>query len=331
MAHDGKLLAQARTRLEARKERNEQEHSRRISNVYARVPEIESIDTRMRAQMGQLLRLAISHDAHAAESISALREENLALQQRRAELLVENGWSMDYLNDIYSCPKCKDSGIYNSRICSCLETLYNEELSRELGTLMKNGCESFDSFDIDLYSSAFDPVLNCSPRDCMEKVYNVCLRFARLFPQKQVNLLFQGGTGLGKTFLSACIAREVSKKGCSVCYQPVSSALEAFETQKFGSSDSSEQAGRLVGRMLECDLLILDDLGTEMLTTISMSALYTLINTRLVNGKSMIISTNLGNDAISKRYSAQISSRLLGEFTTLPFVGADIRMLKNRR
>ena len=145
-----------------------------------------------------------------------------------------------------------------------------------------------------------------------------------------MDLLLQGGTGLGKTYLSACIARVVADKGCSVCYDSASSALEAFERQKFSRDpEEAEAAAVRVRRMLSCDLMLLDDLGTEMVTPMSLSALYTLINTRLVNGRRTVISTNCSDEDLQSRYTPQIVSRLNGEFLHLPFVGQDIRLLKN--
>ena len=163
----------------------------------------------------------------------------------------------------------------------------------------------------------------------MTKTLEICRRFADNFPNVSSNLLMQGDTGLGKTYLSACIARVVADKGCSVCYDSAFTALEYFDRQKFGrDAEDWESADRRVKRMLDCDLMILDDLGTEMTTPMSLSALYTLINTRLVNGKRMIISTNLMDEDIKKRYTPQIASRLVGEFLHLPFAGRDIRLIK---
>ena len=143
------------------------------------------------------------------------------------------------------------------------------------------------------------------------------------------NLLLQGGPGLGKTYLSACIARVVAEKGYSVCYESAAAALEAYEAHKFSRDDDLlESAARRVRGMETCDLMILDDLGTELVTSVTTSALYTLINKRLIAGKKMIISTNLSDEELRRKYSAQISSRLLGEFQALPFVGRDIRLLK---
>ena len=327
MAYDGKLLARARAQLDLIRSDNQAEHQRRLSLVYARVPEIQRMDEAMRRQMTELVRLTISHPADLKERLAALEKDNLDIQMRRAELLVENGWSVEYLDDIYSCPKCRDSGVYEGGVCSCLEKLYNKELTKELGTLLQHGDESFARFDLNYYDAA--PVNGVSPRETMTMVLGACRKFADNFPAVSANLLFQGGTGLGKTYLSACIARVVAAKGYSVCYDSAAAALEAFEVQKFSRDpEASEAANARVRRMLDCDLMILDDLGTEMVSSISTSALYTLLNTRLVNGNKIIISTNCSDEELQKKYTPQIYSRIKGEFLRLPFVGRDIRLIR---
>ena len=329
MRYDGKLLARARAELENIKQRNLSEQQRRRDEVYRRCPEIQRIDGEMRAQMAELVRLTIARDAELKSKTAALRDENLSLQMRRAELLNELGHEPEYLDAIYSCPKCRDTGIYEGGVCSCLERLYNRELTKELGTLMQNGDESFEKFDLRLYPESFDPAVQAAPREVMTLVFERCRKYAESFPNVSSNLLFQGGPGLGKTFLSACIARVVAEKGCSVCYDSAVSALEAFEKQKFSRDpDEADAASARVRRMLDCDLMILDDLGTEMVTPMTLSALYTLINTRLVNKKKMIISTNLSDDELLRRYTPQICSRISGEFLCLPFIGRDIRLMK---
>ena len=326
MPYDGQLLARARAQLEAKRAENEAEHSRRLRLVYSRVPEIERIDAELRGQMRELLRLTLQHPADMAARIAALERANLEQQARRAELLVENGLPMDYLDEIVDCPKCRDTGNGPSGPCECLEKLYNAELTKELGVLLQTGDECFEHFDLSLYPDVWDPIRRCVPRELAEIALGSCRKFAENFPAVSSNLLLQGDPGLGKTYLSACIARVVAKKGCSVCYDTASSALGAFERQKFSRDpEEQEQAGRRVERMLSCDLMILDDLGTEMVTPMSVSALYTLINTRLVNGKKTIISTNCSDSELQKLYTPQICSRLSGSYLSLPFAGEDIR------
>lgn len=320
MALDGKLLARARAKLAGIHEANLEEQESRLRRTYLRIPEIENIDSQLRFHMTELVRLTISRDEKLKERLESLEKENLELQARRAELLAENGYAEDWLEPIYSCPVCHDTGYVDGRVCSCLRALYNKELTAELGVLLRNGNECFDGFDLSLYGDA---------RVAMKFVFDTCRTYADEFSENSMNMLFQGGTGLGKTFLSACIARVVAEKGFSVCYDTAVSALEAFETKKFSrDAEAADAASVKVSRMLDCDLMILDDLGTEMTTSVSVSALYTLINTRLVNGKTTIISTNLTDDELKQRYTPQICSRIDGEFTKLPFVGRDIRKIK---
>ncbi len=327
MAYDGKLLARARTQLDNIRAANESEHQRRVFAVYGRVPEIQRIEARMRAQMTELVRLTVSRRGDLGEKLEELKNENLDLQVRKAELLTESGFPIDYMDEIFSCPKCRDTGTYRGRPCECLEKLYNAELTKELGTLMQHGDESFELFDLSLYENR--PTNGVVPREIMTRIYEACKKFADSFPDVSSNLLFQGAPGLGKTYLSACIARTVAAKGLSVCYDSAAAALDTFERQKFSrDAAESEAAAARVRRMLDCDLMILDDLGTEMITPMSLSSLYTLINTRLVNGKRMIISTNLKDAELQSTYTPQIFSRLSGEFLRLPFVGRDIRLIK---
>ena len=201
---------------------------------------------------------------------------------------------------------------------------YNAELTRDLSRLLQHGDESFEHFDLTLYDE--------SARPKMERVFQVCRTFAQTFRPGTMNLLLQGGTGLGKTYLSACIARVVAGAGYAVAYETAASALDAFECAKFQrSSADGEAAAQRVEQYLGCNLMILDDLGTEMITAYSTSALYTLINTRLTRAKATIISTNCSNEELQKKYTPQILSRIEGEYQTLPFVGRDIRQIKKER
>lgn len=317
MTYDGKLLARARTALDRIRSDNETEHQLRLAAAYAARPEIRRCDEEMRAQMTELVRITLSREADSAEKIEKLKDENLNLQARRRELLRSLGHEADWLDPIVSCKKCGDSGVYGGGVCDCLKKLYNAELTRDVGVLLKNGDESFEKFDLSLYEG--------SARETMKSVFEIARDYADHFSPASGNLLFQGGTGLGKTFLSACIARTVAQKGFSVCYDSASAVIASFEAQKF---DRSEEADARVRRMLACDLMILDDLGTEMATPFADSALYTLINTRLNEGKNTIISTNLSYDELERRYTAQIFSRLRGSYERLPFVGRDIRLIK---
>ena len=314
MSYDGTILARARDRLDGVREQNAREHETRVMRAYAAKPELRAIDAALRAQMTELVRLTLSGET---EKIEALREESLELQRRRGELLRQLGHGEDWLDEIVSCEKCRDSGVYRGGVCDCLKRLYNEELTRDLGVLLRNGDESFEKFDLSLYDEEY--------RGKMRTVYEIAGAYAENFSPAAGNLLFQGGTGLGKTFLSACVARAVAEKGFSVCYDTASAVVGSFESQKFSRD---EEADKRVKRMLSCDLMILDDLGTEMPTPMADSAIYTLINTRLNEEKNTIISTNLRDGELQKRYGAQICSRLFGAYERVGFVGRDIRQIK---
>lgn len=322
MAIDGKLLAKAREEQERLRSENRMEHSARVERIYRRIPETESIDIRLRTQMAELVGLTLKKDKSPLPAIAELESESLALQKRKRELLKDAGYPEDYLDEIFSCRECRDTGYVEGRMCSCLKRLYKKELTAELGVLLKNGDESFEKFDLSLYGDASAG---------MEIVYETCREYAKNVGKSSLNLLFQGGTGLGKTYLSACIARTVAENGFSVCYDTAASALDAFEQRKFArDADTAASAAEKTERMLDCDLMILDDLGTEMPTPMAVSALYTLINTRLVNGKKTVISTNCGSDELRRRYGDQICSRIDGEYIKLPFKGRDIRTMKRR-
>lgn len=330
MALDGMLLTLARERLEEIRTENKAEQLRRIERVYSSIPEIRSIDNELRRQMIELVGLTIRREPDIELKTKRLEEKNLGLQARRAELLRMHNYPETWLDDIYSCQVCKDTGYVNGRMCACLKSLYNNQVTEHLGVLLKTGDECFEKFDLNYYDSEPDAATGISPRSNMRYVLDTCREYAANFSPCSFNLLFQGGTGLGKTFLSACIARVVAGKDFSVCYDTASSALEAFELRKFARDpELAATASLKVSHILDCDLMILDDLGTEMTTQLSLSALYTLINTRLSTGKKTIISTNLTDAELERRYSPQICSRIQGEFIKLPFAGRDIRRIKS--
>lgn len=322
MAYNRKIMARARGRLADIRDANKEEHNRRLEEVYQRVPEIKEIDLQLAVQMAQLAKLVIC-GSPAPETVEKLKSDNMDLQMRRAELLTAKGYKSGWLDEIYTCKKCNDSGSFEGGICSCLERIYNEELTGELSSLLKTGNESFDTFNLSLY-----PAEN---REHMDTVKELCREFTEYFPNVE-NLLLSGAPGLGKTFLSACIARELSKKGYSIVYDTAISCLGAFEKQQFSKDAEQEAAASAVESMLSCDLMILDDLGTEFATPSAVSALYNLINTRINNNRVTVINTNLSLKEMEKRYNAAICSRIEGCYTILGFEGEDIRKkLKENR
>lgn len=324
MARNGIYLARAREQIAQQRAENEREHRRRVDDAYRRVPGLRALDQTLQQQMITLVGLTMRHGSDPTDELRALERANLDTQAQRAELLTSYHLSVDYTDDICTCPDCRDTGYVHGQPCRCLLRRYNAELTRDLSRLLQSGDESFEHFDLTLYDE--------SARPKMERVFQVCRTFAQTFRPGTMNLLLQGGTGLGKTYLSACIARVVAGAGYAVAYETAASALDAFECAKFQrSSADGEAAAQRVEQYLGCDLMILDDLGTEMITAYSTSALYTLINTRLTRKKATIISTNCSNEELQKKYTPQILSRIAGEYQTLPFAGRDIRQIKKER
>lgn len=328
MSLDGKLLSRAKARLDEKKRAREAEYNRRLTYVYDRNPKIRELDQEIKGTVIDVIGFALSNGGNPEAAIEDIRDENLYLQSELRNELMAAGFSADYFDYKYLCEKCHDTGYQGAKICSCLLDIYKQEQKKDLSNLFKLGMETFDNFDLDYYDDAADSATRISPRQRMEVIYETCLEYARKFGKNSCNLFLNGGTGLGKTFLSACIARVVSDRGFSVVYDTASAVFSKFEDDKFSKSEDSKSLREDVNRYLNCDLLILDDLGTEMTTTFTVSALYTLINTRLTLGKKTVMNSNLSLEELRGRYSLQIMSRLEGEYQILTFFGRDIRLLK---
>lgn len=334
MSYDGKLLARARAGYESDKEKYAAAFRRRRQEIYERLPRVREIDAQLRTTAPQLIALALRRGEDPAAQIEALRRENLALQQERAAILTAAHLPPDALTQRPRCALCGDTGYTeDGQMCDCLRQYYVREQNRELSKLLNIGAQSFDTFEMDYYSKAVWPEYGMSPFDNMDLIRETCWRYARSFGKGSGSLLLTGTPGLGKTFLSACIAREVSQNGFSVVYDTATHIVGQFETDKFrrGGEGEIEEAAADVRRYLECDLLIIDDLGTELVTPFVQDALYQLINSRIVTERATICNSNLDETAIRKRYSPQIASRLCGEYRMLRFFGEDIRKIKQRR
>ena len=327
MAYDGKLLARAKAALSEKRRLYESMYERRIETVYAQAPRVRILDREIAATMSELVGVILVRDN--ARSIEDIRLKNIELQEERRGELIRAGFAENYADGGYMCSKCRDTGYVGSEMCGCLMELYKKELRESLSSLLKLGDETFDSFDLSYYDEVPSPDTGVSPRRNMEIIYETCVEYARKFGKKSMNLFFNGAPGLGKTFLSACIARVVAEKGYSVVYDMATYVFSKFEDAKFSRAEDQEEARGEVRRYLECELLILDDLGTEMTTAYTISALYEIINTRLVTGLKTIVNSNLALYELQRRYSAQIMSRLEGEYQVLTFRGDDIRRKRN--
>ena len=327
MAFDGKVMRRAQLRFEADKQRRADEFARRREALYRAEPELQQIEQQLRGTVSKIIADAIRSGTDPNPAIRVIKDENMELQRRRAELLLGLGYPMDALEEKPACTLCNDSGFNGTRVCSCLQTYYNEQQKQELSQLLDLGNQSFDTFSLDWYSNHVSERQGCSAREQMEQVFETCSNFARRFGKHQDNLLLTGFPGVGKTFLSACIAREVTERGFSVVYDTAASVFRYMEDAQFRHDEEGDEA---VQRFLRCDLLILDDLGTEMNSTFVQSALYRIVNDRLLSGKSTVINTNMPPHELGTRYSPAILSRIEGQYEVLPCFGDDIRLLKKQ-
>ncbi len=328
MGYDGRIMRRALTRFEEDRRCRQEAFARRLEEIYTRQPRLREIQGQLSATMAQLIATALRRGTDPRPAVEALRAKNLSLQQERRTLLAQLGLPEDALEEKPECPLCGDTGYRGEAVCSCLRRYYAQEQKQELSRMLSLGDRSFDNFSFEWYSPLPTARDHTSPRQNMEAVYDVCVDFARHFGEAPRNLLLFGDPGLGKTFLSACIAREVSDRGYSVVYDTAGHVFANFEDRKFGRG---EEAAAETQRVLESDLLILDDLGTEMTTSFVVSALYEILNTRLLAGRSTVVSTNLTPPELAPRYSRQIASRIEGEYEILPFIGEDIRRLKREK
>lgn len=332
MSYDAAIVQRASARLARRKEIRERRRWDLEQELYRRQPRLRELDRAIGGTMAELAGLAISGKPIQADGpeIADIRRRNLELQAQRAELLHTLGYEPDALDPTPACTKCGDSGWAGAEMCTCLKELCAQEQMKALTALLNLTDEqNFDRLRLDVYSDQPWEGKR-SPRENMKRVVTVCEGFARRFPDYPLhNLLLSGGTGLGKTFLSGCIAREVSGRGYSVVYDTAISLFSTFESKKFSRDLGQERQARDdTRRYLNCDLLILDDLGSELTTPLAQSTLYEVVNSRLQGGKHTIISTNLSMEQIGTRYTPQVVSRLAGAYQELTFYGDDIRRMR---
>lgn len=324
MAYSTEIITRSKARLAQQRADKESLALRRQSEVYAKLPRIREIDLELRRTMVQAAQAAFTAGGDTS-LLEEARAHNRELQQEREALLKEH-FPENFLDESPVCPSCGGTGYLGSTMCRCLSDLCREEQQKDISVL-SCGSNNFARFRTDVYPSKVDPRLGSSPRDLMQVNLDYARQFAYRFTPDCGNLLFVGGTGLGKTFLSSCIAKTVSDRGYGVVYESAGKLFSVLENAKF---NANEETLRAAAKYTDCDLLILDDLGTEMPGQFVTAALYALINERMLSRKSTIISTNLLMAELTKRYNPQIASRLQGEYHMLTFMGEDIRILKNR-
>lgn len=321
MAYSKETYKKAEQELAQRRNRALAEREDRHRIAVESIPEILETEERMSAAGLATIKALGMGAVDAKEYIRKLSEINLNAQAQRRMFLKKAGFPEDWLDVHYSCPKCEDKGFVNGIMCDCFKDLLKSLEYEKLCSKLPVGSCRFDNFKLDYYPDG----AGTSPRRRMESVLNYCKTYATDFSRRSPSLLLYGKTGLGKTHLSLAVAGKAVESGYGVIYTSAQNLFNKLEKEKFGRSDGNTEE-----TILDCDLLIIDDLGAEFTTQFTVSALYNIINSRELEGKPTIISTNLTPEQLTSTYSERIASRILSNFVMLYFDGSDIRQIKTR-
>lgn len=290
----------------------------RRAEIHARFPELADIDAAIAGTGPAVFAAAMKGKSGLEERLAEIRRENEALRGARANFLAAHGYPADYTEVKYECEKCSDSGFVDGKMCECMrrQLIMAGLETSGFGSLIEK--QTFESFSLEYYKKDRETY------EKMKYVYDALVEYAEKFSTEQSqNVIMFGGTGLGKTHLSSALARRIIERGYDVQYVSAIKMISDFEKETFkGGSDGETE------RYYDCDLLIIDDLGCEMSNQFTVSCLYDVINMRINNKKSTIVSTNLSPNDLRAKYWDRITSRLLGEYRVLLFVGTDVRAQK---
>lgn len=308
----------------SRRLKNKDILNRRFQEVYEKAPEIEEINKKVASLSIEAGRKAIAGDRSALDNLST----NLSmLSEDRKIALMGAGFPINYLDDIYDCPHCKDTGYIEGEPCKCLKKTVVKALYSQsnLGDVLHK--ENFDTFNFDYYdNNTIDETTGKTALENIEDVVDYCHYFVNNFKNEKPNLLFYGKAGVGKTFLINCIAKELIENAFSVIYLSAIQFFDMLAAESFNNDVSTAYRSVSLAEILNCDVLIIDDLGTEMPTSFTTASLFNCLNERLIRQKSTIISTNLGLEDIQNVYTDRVFSRTAGNYNFIKIFGDDIRL-----
>lgn len=300
---------------------------KRRSEVYKKIPIIKQYEKSLANDMVDLTRLVLKKQKDSTNLLYEIRDRNLNTQSKIKAELIKNGYPENYLEVDYTCKLCSDTGVYNGERCTCVKKIIKKISTEDFNKTTGIKLCDFEDFDIKYYSNIDMSFGNVTDRERMSSVYRFCYQYADTFSHKSTNILMLGNTGLGKTHLSLSIAKKVIEKGYTVVYGSAQDYFSTIQNENFGKVKSNDT----MNLIKSADLFILDDLGSEYISSSNSSVLYNIINGRINFERPTIINTNLDVTQIIKRYGDRIVSRLIGEYTSLQFVGKDIRQLKIKR
>ncbi len=289
-----------------------------------KIPELEGLQEQL-SKIGLSISKLMFRSENPQQEVEALQEQSLAIQEKKKQLLKENGFAENALEPQHVCPVCRDTGFVGDRMCNCHRELLKEIERDNIRRLAPIDECTFDNFNVDYYPNTDE--FGGSPRETAKIVFERCREYAQRFDLKSANLFLMGGTGLGKTHLSLAIANVAINKGYAVLYGTAQNILSDLQSENFGRLDNIYYNEYDV---LHADLLILDDLGTEFKNQYSVASIYNIINTRILKKLPTIISSNLDYDELEEKYDQRIESRIIGEYSILELTGKDIRYVKLR-
>lgn len=324
MAYKPEVYIKSKNALDRRKSSAEREQQIKKATALLRCPEIAEIEKEMATCTAEVIKL-IGYGKESEKQIKRISEMSLDAQRRRKQALVSAGFPENYLEIDYYCKNCNDTGYKDGYLCKCYKDLTIQTARESLCSVALLEQSSFEKFSLDYYSSDIDNSTQCVPREHMKTVYDICYEYAHNFKKNNRGLFFFGKTGLGKTHLSLAIADVVTKKGYNVYYSSVQSIMYKLDQEHFHNKNNDES---ILDDLLSCDLLVLDDLGAEFITSFTVSQLYNIINSRIISSLPTIISTNFDFEEVEKKYSQRVASRIIGSFQPIMFFGEDIRQIK---
>lgn len=325
MAYKESVYIKAKNTLDERRAQAVAARQARHSAAVLKCPEILALEREM-AACGTAVIKAVAKGENAQAYIGSLSQKSLEIQKRRKEVLVNAGFPEDYLDVKYHCEICSDTGYHDGYCCECYKRLIRETAKNELAVSTQMKKCTFESFLTKYYPDITDGVLGVSQKEHMTNVLEYCREWAKDFSRSSTGLIMLGKTGLGKTHLSLAIAGMVIDKGYQVYYASVQNIMNRLEREHFGKGAGDESINEDI---YESDLLIIDDLGAEFSTQFTVSQLYNILNTRMINSLPTVISTNLTMKEIEDKYSQRVASRIIGSCTPIQFCGEDIRQKIN--
>lgn len=296
------------------------------NSIYAAVPALKELEDQIASFSVRQARLLLEGDARALDT---LKDQLAKARKKRSDLLTQAGFSPEDLMPVYECPDCQDTGYIGSERCHCFKQAAIDLIYTQSNIKSILETENFNTLTFDYYSDAStDPSTGRSPLANAKLAVAACHSFVDRFDQTFENLFFYGSTGVGKTFLSNCVAKALMDSGHSVLYFTSFQLFNILEESKF---HQDADAKRQENDLFTCDLLIIDDLGTELTNSFSVSQLFLCLNERLLRKKSTIISSNLDLDKLFDTYSERNFSRIISNYTLLKLTGADIRLQKRTK